>query len=513
MPQTGGAAAVTHAHRHRARVAAAAALVSVAIASALAAGQTATTDATQPQAVALSADLNRIFDAPALSRALVAVRIQSLRDARVVFERNAGSRVIPGSVMKLVTAAVAAERLGWDRRFETRLEAVGRVENGALRGDLVVVGNGDPSIGAGGGPGAALFDEWADALRAAGITRVEGRIIGDDNAFDDEPLGAGWAWDYLSAGYAAPSGALSYNENVVVLRVRPGAAPGGAASVEAAPLGHGLTFDVGVTTATAGSPTSLTVGRAPGSATVTVRGQVAAGSAPLVRTTTVDNPTTFFVEGLRTTLASRGISVSHGAWDIDDAAPLPAGEARRLIARRESAPLSSLVGYTLKASQNYYGEMLLKALGRGDATRPGSSERGREAVRQTLAAWKIPGDALVMYDGSGLSRYNYLSAELLVAVLERVWRDERLRGPFLAALPVGGHDGTLEARMRTPALDRRVQAKTGTINNVRSLAGYVEAASGEKFAFAMIANHYTAPNAEIDAVMEAALERVVDQRR
>lgn len=460
------------------------------------------------QDATLTSDLDRIFAAPALSRASVAVRIQSLDNGRLLYAKSERARVIPASVMKIVTVAVAAERLGWDYRFETRLEAAGTISGGVLRGDLIVVGSGDPSITGNGPIGAPVFDDWADALKNAGISQVSGRIIGDDSAFDDEPLGAGWAWDYLSAGYAAPSGALSYNENVVVIRVTPGTAAGLAASVQIDPRGHGLVPDVAVTTAVSGSTASLTIARAPGTTQLVIRGQVPAGGPTVIRTTTVENPTAFFVEGLRLALASRGISATGGAWDIDDVTDAPTG-VRRVIARRESLPLSSLAGYAMKVSQNYYGEMFLKAVGRRASGTTGSTERGRSGVMDTLAAWKIPGDALVMYDGSGLSRYNYVSADLLVDVLSHVWRNEQLRGPFVASLPVGGHDGTLEARMRTADLDRRVQAKTGTINNVRSLAGYADTMSGEKLVFAMIANNFTTPTAQVDAVMEEALARVL----
>jgi D-alanyl-D-alanine carboxypeptidase/D-alanyl-D-alanine-endopeptidase (penicillin-binding protein 4) len=114
-----------------------------------------------------------------------------------------------------------------------------------------------------------------------------------------------------------------------------------------------------------------------------------------------------------------------------------------------------------------------------------------------------------MEDGSGLSRYDYVTASALVQILTHVWRDETLRGPFVAALPVGAHDGTLESHMRNSPLDRRVQAKTGTITNVRALSGYMETDAGEKLAFSMIANNTTAPGAEVDAVMEKALVRLL----
>lgn len=458
----------------------------------------------------LAADLNRLLDTPILARALVGIKIVSLTDGRVVFERNAGARVIPASVMKILTMTTAASTLGWDYRFETRLDAIGPSDKGILDGDLVVVGGGDPSIAAQDLRDAGLFDEWARALHLAGISRVRGRIIGDDSAFEHEPLGAGWAWDYLSAGYAAPSSALSYNENVVVLRITPGATPGSGVRVDMGPPGHGLIIDNQVTTGTKTDSASVAITRAPGTSVVTVTGRLPAGSASVVRTTTVDDPTRFFVEGLRLALASRGIVVDGGAVRLD-ASTVPASNAtRRIVARHQSAPLSSLVGYGMKVSQNFYGEMLLKAVGRGGDGKAGSTERGREAVQARLKAWDIPTDALVMYDGSGLSRYNYVSAELITSVLERAWHDTTLRGPFIASLPVGGHDGTLELRMRGTTLDRRVQAKTGTIANVRSLAGYVEPSAGGKLAFAIIANHFTAPNAQVDAVMEQVLARVVE---
>jgi D-alanyl-D-alanine carboxypeptidase/D-alanyl-D-alanine-endopeptidase (penicillin-binding protein 4) len=452
-----------------------------------------------------SADLDRLFDDPILEPALVAARVISLEDGRTLYARNAAKLVMPASNMKLVTVAVAAARLGWDFRFTTTLEAAGSIQSGVLHGDLVVQGTGDPSITSPDLKGAALFDEWADALRRAGISRVEGRLVGDDNAFADEPLGAGWAWDYLSAGYAAPSGALSYNENVAVIRMRPAAVPGLPARVEIGPPGHGLEPVVAVTTGPEGTTTAVDLLRPPGSARLTIRGQVAVGSVPLVRTAAVENPTKYFIEALRLALAARGIGITGGSWDIDDLPIAPPTGARTLIARRTSEPLSSLAGYAMKVSQNFYGETFLKAIG---AARGGSAESGRQAVTATLREWSIPVESIVMYDGSGLSRYNYVTADLIVDVLQHVWNDPALRGPYLAALPVGGHDGTLENRMRNPDLDRRVQAKTGTISNVRALSGYLTTASGGKLAFSVIVNNATASGARIDAILESALAMI-----
>lgn len=469
--------------------------------------------AATPATPTLSERITRHLEDASLRGASVAVHIESLIDGHVLFSQQADTRMMPASALKIVTAAVAGERLGWSHRFETRLEGTGPIVDGVLQGDLIVVGTGDPSINAQDLRSAPLFDSWAATLREAGIRRVSGRLIGDDHAFDDEPLGAGWAWDYLAASYAAPSGALSYNENLVAIRIKPGAEAGAAASFEISPTGHDLSIESHVTTVNPGEAATITIDRLPGSSVVRVRGRVPAGAPALVRATTIENPTRYFVEALRLALESRAIRIDNGAWDIDDL-PVEAARnapARRVIASHESLPLSSLVAQMMKTSQNFYAEMLLKAVGRTHASAEGvgSTERGRQVVRETLQQWGVPIDSLVMYDGSGLSRYNYTSARVLTSVLRRMWTDERHRSAFAASLPVAGHDGTLGSRM-TGDLRRRVQAKTGTISNVRSLAGYAETASGAKLVFAMLANHFTASNADVDRVMENILADVLD---
>ena len=449
-----------------------------------------------------------LLDSPVFARALISVRIDSLRTGETLYRRNSNKLVVPGSNMKLFTLAAAAERLGWDHRFETRLETAGTIADGVLTGDLVVIGGGDPSIASPDLGHPALFLEWAAALRDAGIRRLAGRIVGDDSAFDDRGLGAGWAWDYLAEGYAAPSGALSYNGNVATIRIVPGRAEGEPAAISTAPPGAEFIIENNVRSGPAGSAASLSVGRLPGSTRLVVAGRVPAGGAAVLRATTVENPTRYFVEALRLALAERGIAVTGGAWDLDELRQPVVPGPRRVVARRESAPLSSLGEQMLKVSQNFYAEMLLKAIGR-TSTAPGSAAAGRDVVRATLAGWGITADSYVMNDGSGLSRYDYVTSDAVVALLAHVWRDDRLRGPFVAALPVGAHDGTLENRMKDPALDRRVQAKTGTISNMRALSGYLETNSGEKLVFSIIANHFTAATADVDDVVEKMLLRLV----
>ena len=453
----------------------------------------------------LHAELDTIFNDPRFTRALWGVRIESLRDGRVIYARHSDKLVVPASNMKLLTMAVTAARLGWDFRFETRLEAVGTIVDGTLNGDLIVVGSGDPSMMSREFGSSPVFDEWADALAAAGIRRVTGRLIGDDSLFDDAGIGPGWAWDYLNDGYAAPSGALNYNENIATIRIWPGATVGAPARVETSPPGHGLQVVHTITTGAADSDASIPQTRGLHSADITLRGSVPLGQkSPVSRTTTVHTPTAFFVGGLHAALATRGIPVRGGAFDIDDLDASPATDGRRVIATRQSQPLSSLGAHFMKTSRNMSGEAFLKLLG-ARFGRGGTVSAGRTVAGETLTSWGIPDDSYVMYDGSGLSRYNYVSSDAIIALLKHVWNDESLRGPFMASLPVGGQDGTLGGRMRNTALAGKVQAKTGTISNVRALSGYVDSPSGERFVFSMIANHFTTGSAAVDDVAEKAL--------
>jgi D-alanyl-D-alanine carboxypeptidase/D-alanyl-D-alanine-endopeptidase (penicillin-binding protein 4) len=285
--------------------------------------------------------LDAIFNDPLFARATFGVRIESLGDGRVIYTRNSDKLVVPASNMKLLTMAVAAERLGWDFTFETRLDAAGTVAEGTLTGDLLVVGGGDPSIDAQGGGAAPLFVEWADALWAAGIRRVDGRVIGDDNILDDTIIGPGWAWDYLGDGYAAGSGALNYNENAAVIRVRPGQTVGALAHVELTPAGHGLVMTSEVTTGPAGVLPSMSQFRRPGSNALTLSGTIPVDRAVVVRTAAVENPTQFFVNGLTGALEARGIVVRGGAWDIDNLETPAVSGNRRTIATHRSQPLSA----------------------------------------------------------------------------------------------------------------------------------------------------------------------------
>jgi D-alanyl-D-alanine carboxypeptidase/D-alanyl-D-alanine-endopeptidase (penicillin-binding protein 4) len=436
--------------------------------------------------------------------------VKSLKTNETLYALNARRLMMPASNMKIVTLAAAADRLGWDFTYETTLLAAGSIQGGVLRGDVIVVGSGDPSIGAA-NDSAGLFAEWADRLKALGVRTVAGRIIGDDNAFDDEGLGFGWSWDDLPDDYAAGVSALQYDESAVRVTVAPGPSAGDWAAVSVAPTESGLIIDTGVTTSSAGTATRIEAHRLPGSAVLRLRGIVPLGASAVTRVVSVDNPTQFFVNVLRHALIERGIDVAGPAVDIDDVTDAPARTNATTVATHRSPPLSTLAVRLMKISQNLYAETLLKTIGARAGTP--TALGGRAAAQSALQAWGIGADGLIQRDGSGLSRYDYVTAEALVTILTHVDRDPRLKEPFESALPIAGRDGTLSNRMKGTAAEGNARAKTGSMTNVRGLSGYVNAGDGEPLAFSILANNFETPPATINAAADAIVVRLAQFKR
>ena len=449
-----------------------------------------------------------MFGAAVAARGVWGVDVRSLDTGERLFQRDQDKLMMPASNLKILTLAAAAETLGWDYRYTTTLETTGAVENGVLRGDLIVRGHGDPTINGRFERAAHVIDEWVAALRLGGIHEIAGRIVGNDQAFDDDGLGAGWSWDYLQYYYAAPTGALEYNENVAAMRVAPAAATGlpAAVTLEA---GSGLTMINRAVTGAAGTEITVDCRRRLDQPILEVFGSVPLGGPIVVRPVAVVNPTAFFVQSLKDGFIMRGLPVSGAAVDFDDIAAESVGSDGmapvRVLTSTTSPPLREIAVPLMKASDNLYAETLLKTVGaaRGGL---GTVASGSSVVRDLLTSWKIPDDAYVYVDGSGLSRYNYMTATTVTTVLERMYRDPKHRDAFVATLPIAGKDGTIASRMRHTRAEGNALGKTGSISNVRSLSGYVRTRDGEMLVYSIIANDFVIPPATITWIADLAVE-------
>jgi serine-type D-Ala-D-Ala carboxypeptidase/endopeptidase (penicillin-binding protein 4) len=452
----------------------------------------------------LQADLSRVFGAPLNRRGVWAVDIRSLDTGEHLFDINPEKLMMPASNMKILTISATADALGWDYRFTTTLETSGTISNGVLHGDLIVRSNGDPSINSRDNRADAILFEWARALQAAGISSIDGRIVGDDQTFDDEGIGAGWAWDYLQYDYAAPVGALEFNESVARLSISPGGSAGAPPIVTLSP-GSGLELVNHATTGAEGSTSTLDYRRHLERPLLEVTGSIPRDAQTANRSVAVVNPTVFFAQSLKDGLIARDIPVSGDAVDFDDiAAEMPSVD-RKVLVTTQSPPLREIATVLMKVSQNLYAETLLKALG-ASKNSLGTTAGGRLAAQNILTSWGVPPDGYVMYDGSGLSRYNYVTASTITTILEHMYKDPRHHDAFMATLPIAGKDGTIASRMRGTRAEGNAAAKTGSISNARSLSGFVKTRDGEMLVFSILSNDFIIPSATITYIADLAVE-------
>lgn len=456
----------------------------------------------------LRRDLQAIFTDAAIDHAFWAVSVRSLKNDEILYSLNAARLQTPASNQKLITSAVAADRLGWDYRYSTKIYATGPLQSGGdLEGDLVVVSNGDPTINPRHPDRWGAFDAWAKELYAKGIRRVSGQLIGDDNAFAEPGIGIGWAWDDLVLGYGTAVGALQYNENQVELLVGPGLEEGGRAVISVSPAGSGIVLDHAVTTVAEGQPNRVNLERLPDSKHLRVSGQVAIGTSAISLDAAVPNPTVLYLNALREALGRNGIFVGGSSFDIDDAHVKPDYSKSTLLLEDQSPTLDAVIEVCMKWSRNEYAETLLRSLAPagGEAT----AEAGLAVVNETLLKWGITPELYVARDGSGLSRNDYIAPDALIGLLTHAWRDERHREKFQFTLPQSATSGSLANRMKDTPAAARVWAKTGSMSNVRSLSGYLLTLDGEPLAFSFMTTGFRVPASRIDAAMDEALVRLV----
>lgn len=461
----------------------------------------------------LHSALDAVFDHPDTQNAFWGVMIQSLDTGEVLYRRHAEKLFLPASNMKLLTGAAAWLQLGKEYRFRTRLLALGPVENGVLQGSLLVEGGGDPTISSRYYPNDSLmvFREWAGKLKEAGIREIRGDIVGDDDLFEDNPLGMGWSWDDVTYGYSAEFGALQCNENIVELAITPGSAAGDKVSVEILPATDYIRLRTEATTCRAEEEPGLIPERLLTENLIHLKGCAALKEGTSRLKVAVHNPTRFFVHLLRQTLISEGISVRGTAVDIDEMAVKPEKRAASVLLIHKSLPLESVLNTLLKESQNLFAETLIRAIGM-EKYGLGTFANGHRVVEQILKEMAIEPASYVMVDGSGLSRYNFLSPEQLVRLLRFMYHRADFQA-FYQALPIAGVDGTLAGRMKGTAAEGKVHAKTGSLANVRSLSGYVRSADGEMLAFSMIANHFTASSRQAGYLQDLALELLAGRKK
>ncbi|GIW72936.1 MAG: peptidase M15 [Planctomycetota bacterium] len=457
---------------------------------ALAAGAD-TGSALEAAAAELRARLDGLLRPEVVGEGQLGVQVLDLGSGQVLYAREAGRPLVLASNTKLFTTAAALGLLGAGYRFETWLVRRGTLAGTVLLGDLVLVGGGDPCLGArlDGEPEGALR-RLARSVREAGITEVRGDLVADARRFDRQLQHPDWPADQLDRWYAAPVAALNLNDGCVDVEVAPGPAPGAPARVRLSPACALFELDNRCLTVGADDKHLIAVGRRPGTHTIVVRGTVRVGAAPLVTSVALHEPALVVVEVLRRCLAEEGVEVTGRTRlaEPDEPPPGRAGEQQLQPLAVHVSLLAQALPVINKRSQNCWAEMVFKALG-AQGGEPGSFARGAAAVRGFALGLGVEPAELEIADGSGLARTNRASPRA-VATLLRAMALGPHANPFIASLPIGGEDGTLARRFSGMPGAARVRAKTGTIEGVSALSGYILPArpGGRTLVFSILTN-------------------------
>lgn len=441
--------------------------------------------------------IDTIVAAPETGPAFWGIYLQDIATGEVLYSYNADKVLIPASNQKILTSATALDALGSDYRYKTTLYFDGTTEGTTLRGDLIVKGSGDPTFGSVDAGGPDPLRQWARRLAEMGVQRIEGRIIGDDDTFDDRPYAEGWDVDYLmtqsSRLLGVSTSGLSYNDNVVEVKIEAGGS-GETPRITMRPSNY-LDVRNGITTSGRRRGIAVNSARNFGTETIELNGSIPRSYAGTV-VMPVSNPTRFTVFSFKQYLQEAGIGVEAAILDVDDLEEKPALDEATPLFVHLSPPLSTILNVVNKESNNFYAEQVFRTFAWG-----GSASGGERRVKELLARAGASTNGISVRDGSGLSRKDLVTPEAMGRVLTHML-DHAERDAFLASLAQGGEArSTLQYRLQNVP----VQAKTGSLEYVRTLSGYATTPAGRRVAFAVFANNYTVPPYRITQ----AIDRII----
>ena len=494
----------------------------------------------RPDVARFQARVSAALAAPNARKAYWGIFVTDAATGETLCNLNADGLFTPASNAKIFATAFAFATLGSDYTFRTTIETSAQLDaNGRLRGDLSLVGRGDPDLSnrklpfvqkvERDGPADKIIAELADAVVTRGVKRIDGDIIGDDRYFSYDPYPEGWTTGDLYFSFGAPISAIALNDNIITVEIRPGERLDDPAQISFEPSAGYETFGHEIATAPSASKPKFSVVREPGVKPILLRGSIPLGSAPVKIDLALQEPAEYTAALLKKLLEARGVVISgsaraqHGppperqadGGNVLTPAPVPPapppGNPPLVLAEHKSLPLIESIRLLNKISQNLHAELLLRTIAREKAG-IGTTDAGIELEKQFLRAAGIADGDAVLVDGSGLSRQNLVTPRAVVQMLayasQQPWGES-----FRSTLPIAGEDGTLEDRMKGTPAAGRLRAKTGSLEHVRGISGYATTLHGENLVFSMFTNNNAAPPHEQSALFDAILTAMIEEFR
>ena len=412
------------------------------------------------------------------------VCIYDLSQGRTLYEHRADKLSRPASTMKLMTAITALATQGANRPFRTTLCTDGTQQGDSLKGNLYAVGDMDPEFD------EDAIEELVDGLKERGVRVVDGDIVGDVSLKDSLYWGEGWLWDDAPAAFQPYMSPLMLNKGVLQISIRPDE-PGFPAFVRGYPASTYYILDNRTHSHSRGErPLKVSRDWMHHSNVITLTGNVSRNEG---REMSLFDSGSFFLHVLTEKLMRAGIrctavtdSTREGIRAAYRFGQLPDSAVVELAAYETS--FQAVLDEMLKESDNLNAEAVLCRTGvQATHKKKVSADDGLDVMRKLIRKVGLNPKRYSLADGCGLSHYDYLSPELLVAMLKYAYARTDIFAPLYRALPVSGVDGTLKYRMGygTPGF-KRVHAKTGSYTGVNCLAGYLQTQSGRWVAFAVM---------------------------
>jgi D-alanyl-D-alanine carboxypeptidase/D-alanyl-D-alanine-endopeptidase (penicillin-binding protein 4) len=466
----------------------------------------------------LTGRIEAVFATPGFQFGHWGILVVDRKTGQTIYERDPDQFFAPASVTKVFSTAAALVELGPNHRFQTPLVRRGEIEpKGTLRGDVILIAQGDLAMGGRTGPDGTLvfkdddhtyaqgnlnsqvvstdplaaLDHIAREVQAAGIREITGDVIVDDRLFDlAQATGSG-------PSVVSP---ILINDNVIDVLAQPAITAGEPALVTFQPATQFVTMDAQVATIAAGGAPAVEVHRV-GPGRLAVRGQLPVGHARVVKILAVDQPGSFARALLIEALRRHGVQIASSNLDrnVTDGLP-PQSEVARLpkVAQYTSPPFSEYIRVTLKVSHNLYASTLplLLAVRHGERTLAAGLRRQGTILRSL----GIVPNTVSFGGGAGGDRADLATPRATVTLLRALAARPEFAA-FDAALPVLGRDGTLAKAVANDSPARgHAHAKTGTFSVVngldgkalltsKALAGYLETASGRSLVFAAFVNN------------------------
>ena len=417
-----------------------------------------------------------------LRHAISSLYVKKKKTGEVVFDKNSQIGLAPASTQKIITAVTAFELLGKDYRYKTELGYSGKIENEILKGNLYIVGYGDPTLGSwrfSTTRDTILLNKWSGIVHHLKIKEIEGDIVGGDDKFETQTTPGGWLWEDIGNYYGGGVSALNWHENQYDLKLSPGKKEGDSVEIIGTypyPESEYISFINELRTGPKGSGDNGYIYLAPYSSTGFVRGTIPLGENPFIISGSLSMPSRCPVDFLGDRIKQGGITIS-GNWPSTNIEYLMEHRKQsypdKILDTHYSPPLDSIIYWFLQKSINLYGEALVKTFAY-EKKGFGATDTGVVIVKDFWKQKGLDENELNIYDGSGLSPLNRVTTHAQVEILK--YAKQRPWFPyFFNALPE--YNG--------------MKMKSGSISDVKGFCGYHTSGDGTPYIFSFLVNNYS----------------------